>query len=548
MKTKLATLLIAAVSLWGLGGLAQTQGQTPSAPNPPPAAAPAPDVAKPAAAEAPDLAKSAAPEGAEVEPLIQFDDADLNAAIKTLARQANINIMFDEKMSAPGPDGKTPAPRKISDRFSNVTAQEALDALLDNYHLQMIPDPKVTKAKIYRIALKDAAALEPLTTKVIELKYASPTNVLEIVRSAFANTNRSRVIPDWRTSQVVVVATQSEMEAVEKLITKIDTATKQVLIEARLLETSQNPHSIRGIDWSGTLQAQNVTFGNGFTSGQQVTTIPGTPAATTLPSGRTFSTTPALSTTTTLNTQIGNGGFSLDTMRGIRPEMAFLNADGVHAVLSALNLESDTEVIATPRAVTLDNQSAVLSVTKAFPIFQQSPGSVNQPATSQIIYTNLGTILTVTPRISGGTNVALKVVPEVSNIDSKDTQVINGQQNSANVFAFRKIEANVLIPSGNTLVMGGLISDSTTKAYTKVPILGNLPGPLGLAFRHEDKSRNKQNLLIFITPTVIQNSDFQPTQTDFLKQKPPPELEKQDVKPGLGTRKKFSKDKPLFEQ
>jgi type II secretory pathway component GspD/PulD (secretin) len=313
------------------------------------------------------------------------------------------------------------------------------------------------------------------------------------------------------------------------------------------LETAQNPHSIRGIDWAGTLSGQNVTFGNGFTSGQQNTTIPGAAATTTLPSGRTISTTPASSTTTTLNSVLGNGGFSLDTLRGIRPEMAFLNADGVHAVLSALNQESDTEVIATPRAVTLDNQSAVLSVTKAFPIFQQTPGSANTPATSTIVYTNVGTILTVTPRISGGTNVALKVVPEVSTIDVKDTQIINGQQNSANIFAFRKIEANVLIPSGNTLVMGGLISDSTTKAYTKVPILGDLP-IFGLAFRHEDKQRSKQNLLIFITPTVIQNSDFQPTKTEFLKQKIPAEYLNDEIKPGLGRGKKFDKDKPLLEQ
>ncbi|MHB8521740.1 MAG: type II secretion system protein GspD [Limisphaerales bacterium] len=542
MKIKLATLLVAAVSLWGPGGFAQNQGQAPDAP-------------QPAATEATDLAKNAAPESAEVEPLIQFDDADLNAAIKTLARQANINVMFDEKMSAPGPDGKTPPPRKISDRFSNVTAQEALDALLDNYHLQMIPDPKVTKAKIYRIASKDANALEPLTTKVIELRYASPTNVLELIRTAFGNTNRSRVIPDTRTSQIVVVATQNEMDAVEKLITKIDTATKQVLIEARLLETAQNPHSMRGIDWSGTLLGQNVAFGNGASGGQTTTTIPGTPTTTTQPSGRVTTATPGSSTSTTISSLFGSNptlgtaaaGFTLDTLRGIQPEMAFLNADGVRAVLSALNQESDTEVIATPRAVTLDNQSAVLSVTKAFPIFQQTPGSPNTPATSTIVYTNVGTILTVTPRISGGTNVALKVVPEVSTIDVKDSQIINGQPNEANVFAFRKIEANVMIPSGNTLVMGGLISDSTTKAYTKVPVLGDLP-IIGLAFRHEDKQRSKQNLIIFITPTVIQASDFQPTTTHFLKEKIPLDYLDNDVKPGLGTRKKLKKGQPLLEQ
>jgi Flp pilus assembly secretin CpaC len=78
------------------------------------------------------------------------------------------------------------------------------------------------------------------------------------------------------------------------------------------------------------------------------------------------------------------------------------------------------------------------------------------------------------------------------------------------------MEADVMIPSGNTLVMGGLLSDSSTKSFTKVPILGDIPG-IGLAFRHDTKARNKANLLIFITPTIIHEEDFRPTPSTFLK-------------------------------
>ena len=133
-------------------------------------------------------------------------------------------------------------------------------------------------------------------------------------------------------------------------------------------------------------------------------------------------------------------------------------------------------------------------------------------------YTNLGTILEVTPHIAGGTNIALRVVPEVSNIDSKDSQTLNGAVNTANVYAIRRMETHVMIPSGNTLVMGGLISDSRTKNYTKVPLLGDLPG-IGQAFRSDKKERNKSNLIIFLTPTIIADSDFQLAQSDFLKNK-----------------------------
>src|SRR5206468_2153128 len=82
----------------------------------------------------------------------------------------------------------------------------------------------------------------------------------------------------------------------------------------------------------------------------------------------------------------------------------------------------------------------------------------------------------------------------------------------------RRIETQVLIPSGNTLVMGGLVSDDHAKGYTKVPGLGDIPF-LGAAFRHESKSQTKKNLIIFITPTIVQNEDFQPAETSFLKTK-----------------------------
>ena len=129
--------------------------------------------------------------------------------------------------------------------------------------------------------------------------------------------------------------------------------------------------------------------------------------------------------------------------------------------------------------------------------------------------------------------------PEVSNIDSKDRQTINGQVNEANVYAIRKIETQVMIPSGHTLVMGGLITDNINKGSTKVPLFGDIPG-LGWAFRKETKTRTKANLLIFVTPTLIEGGHFQapstdflqgqttPSAADFLGQRPPPMQDKPD--------------------
>ncbi len=424
----------------------------------------------------------------------------------------------------------------VSLRWENVTAEDALQEVLDNYGLMLVVNPKTTVGRVTR-----KPTVLPLTTAIVQLKYSSPTNIMEVLKSTFVDP-RSKVSADLRTSQLVVVTTTQEMYAATNLIAVLDTPTKQVLIEARMLETAKSPRSVKGIDWSGTLEGQNFSFGNGITSGQTTTRTPGDSSTTTLPSGRTMTTSSGTSSTTELLTSIGSGGISANTLRGFSPSTAFLNADGVHAVLSFLNSDNDTEVVATPRAVTADNQTAILSVTRAFPIFEVTPGSANVAAAAQVKYTNLGTILKVTPRITANSNIALKVVPEVSNIDSKDRQIINGNVNEANVYAIRRMEADVVIPSGNTLVMGGLISDNSSKSYNKVPILGDLPG-VGLAFRKDSKSRNKANLIIFVTPTIINDQDFQPTASTFLRTPVPPQNDVQESAWDSGKPYKWNRSK-----
>jgi type II secretory pathway component GspD/PulD (secretin) len=457
MKAQTTVLILALIS-GGLTALAQANNPDQ------PAAAPA----------APAAAPAVNPN--EPVPLIVIEDVPLPDAIRNLARQANLNFQFDPRITA------TNQPN-ISIRFENVSPMEALLAVLDNYDMQLVRDPRF---KIARVTPKDPKAEEPLITRIIQLKYCDATNMVSLLKPILPP--RSQVLADPRTGQILLTTTEKAMEAAIATINQLDTPTKQVLIEAKIFETAKNPSTIKGINWAGTLEAQRVQLGNNAVGG--ILTSPQVLADT------------------------SRGGF------GFNPAVAFLNADGVSAVFSFLNKDSDTEVLATPRAVTLDNQTAVLSVTRAYPIFQITPGSANSPAGASIIYTNLGTILYVTPRIAADKNISLKVVPEVSNIDSKDTQIINGAQNQANVYAIRKIETSVMIPSGHTLVMGGLLNDTSTRSRTKVPMLGDAPG-VGWFFRSSAKTRTKQNLLIFVTPTIVEDDAFQQTTAgaEFLQTK-----------------------------
>jgi type II secretory pathway component GspD/PulD (secretin) len=469
------------------------------------------------------------PSGPPSIPLIQFQDVPITTAIENLARQAGINYLIDPKIGYGQPDqnGQIKAEPTLSIRWENVTAEQALVALLDNYNLQLISD---RKTQIARVTTKDPTAPPPLITRVVQLKFASTSNMVDSIQASLTD-KRSKVLPDVRTSQLVLVATEKEQEATDALINELDKPTRQVLIETKLVEISSNPTTSKGVDWSGTLAAQNIYFGNGLMQSSSKTTaqIPGVPGASgTTPNGAYPNNTPSSSQSSSLTINQGSGGVSWNTVSGFTPSIGFLNADGVHAVLSFLNATYDAQIVSTPRIVTLDNELATIEVTRGYPIINLTGGTQNSAGSSSITYSNVGTILQVTPRISANDYIWLKVTPVVSSFFGNVTVTIPGGSGNPSTsypvpeFDNRKIDSQVMIPNGNTLVMGGLVQDNPTATYSKVPILGDIPG-LGWAFKSESKSMNKDNLIIFLTPTIVKNSDFQQesaASADFLQSKP----------------------------
>ena len=497
----------------------------PVAPTPPPTAdtnAPAPT------APTPVTDTNAAPVTAGI-PQIKFSDVPITTAVENLARLAGINYMLDPKIGYGQPDanGQIKVEPTLSIRWENITAESALLALLDNYGLQLTHDKRTG---IDRITMKDPTAPPPLFTKVIQLKYASVSNLLEHAQSVLSD-KRSKVLTDSRTSQLVVVGTDPEQQAVEALVNQLDKPTRQVMIETRLVEISSNPTTTKGVDWSGTLQSQHVNFGNGTMAGTWTTAFPGTPTTVghdgagnpiTVANGNSQS--GGLINTLNPAGSVGGGGLSWNTKSGFTPATGFLNADGLSAVLSFLNASSDAQVMSTPRIVTLDNELATISVTRSYPVFNVQAGTQNSAGGSSVNYSNVGTILNVTPRISANDYIWLRVVPEVSSFFGyAKGPTVDKVPLIAPEFDCRKIETQVLIPNANTLVLGGLVKDNPSANFTKVPVLGDIPG-VGFFFRSENKSLDKDNLLIFITPTIIKDSDFQVNtkSSDFLKSTPQP--------------------------
>lgn len=472
---------------------------------------------------------------AEIMPLIVINEAPLPDAIANLARQAGINIQFDPRALVGPIDPKTQQPGpppNVTFHWENVTAMQALRALLENYNLQMLDDKNT---RIARIAPKEPNALEPLVPRVISLKYSQPTNMVPMVKSILST--RGQVLADNRTGQLVVLATEKEQISVDELVASLDTSPTQILIEARFMETVKNPRTKKGIDWSGTLANHNLTFGNTFTAYQDGLE-PRAPTAgtTTVGPGGTLITTP------------GDPGFAgvpngivsrpqaiLDTARGFGP-IAFLNSDGLNAVVSFLNEDNQTETISTPRTVALEGVPTELSVVQNVPVFEEEQGAQSsgtiQPNTVKPNYNltvngkilnEVGTKLIVTPRVFGDTNVFLSLQPEISELGPDATSTLGGRVNTAPTFIRKKVDTQAMVPSGTTLVLGGLQEDRSLRSKTKVPLLGDIPG-LGRAFRSEEKEKNKRQLLIFVTPTIMDLDDYVPNAEarDFLKQMPVP--------------------------
>ena len=455
--------------------------------------------------------------GGEVIPVIQMEGAALTSTLESLGRQSGINFQFDPRIVTPTvtADGRTNALATVTFRFENVTAAQAFFAVLDNYGLQFLSDPRT---KIGRVTLKDAAAAEPLVSRIVNLKFTQATNIVALVQPLMGQ--RSRVLPDPRTGQLIVFATEKELATIEDFVKKLDRSLPQFMIEARFLETSKNPRSAKGLDWSDTLSAQRLTFGNsslmqaaaGGAGGASVEN-----SSSALPRNDALSSAPRV---------------LLDTAKGFNPNIGILSAEGVRATLSFLNSDSDTESLATPRAVTMEGIQTELSVVRNVPVFEESlaPGGAGGAPASAVkpnydlsvggrTLNEVGIKLLVTPRMQGDSNIFLDLKPEISDQElTPAVATLSGKQSTAPIFSRRRLTTQAVVPDGHTLVLGGLVSDSKSDVNSKVPILGDIPG-LGAAFRKNSRERNKRNLVMFVTPTIISKDDYQNGQrpTEFFK-------------------------------
>ncbi len=509
--------------------------QTPSvavstaAPNVPPAvptspAAPtsaAPPVVQPGAATTTAVTTNSVTDNGGVG-VREFQGDEIGQVLRLLARQAKINMVVSEAVTG-----------TVTMRLEDVTALQAIAIIVKAKSLFMDQIDAV-----YYIKTGAERTAEPTQSDSYQFSYGRAKDIAPLLASQLTSKEAPQV--DERTNTVFFRETRSNIDNVRKMLVQIDKPTKQVMIEARLVEVNANPRQSYGINWAGVVGSSSTpqTFKYGGSSlgtpntnvltPQQnvVSTItgqaPGGPPVQSFVNGVPVNGTvgqttfPRLDsnglpiqsiTTGTLGTPplagFGLNDFLRTASGAVGGQFAILSIPQLSATLRLLNEDADAEFLANPRIVTADNMQAKIEIIRNQPVPQLN---FNEQTATAVFGgfqdKKFGNTLTVRPSINKDDFVTLSVKPEISNKVADSLFTFAGATVASPIIDTRTLDSNVLIKSGDTLAIGGLLQDEVTKQSTKVPVLGDIP-ILGYLFQEHLNARTKRNLLVFVTPTII---------------------------------------------
>ena len=424
---------------------------------------------------------------------LNFQNIEIRSLLQVIADFTNFNIVTSDSVSG-----------SVTLRLKDVPWDQALDIILQarnlgvrktgNVLLIAPKDELAAKEKLELESKNLVQTLEPLRTQDFKLNYARATDVAAgLIGTGGGASNATRiltargsVISEARTNQLFVTDIPSKLEQVQSLISKLDIAVRQVVIEARIVEASDTFGKSLGIRLGGSdLRAQNGGDGGYQLSGSNRIVI-GSSYANTVASSGQGGTVDAGSNFVNLPA-IGQNGYNAAALAvSIFSSAAnrFLNLE-----ISALEADGKGKVVSSPRVVTADQIKAIIEQGTELP-YQIATSS----GATSLAFRKANLKLEVTPQITPEGNIILDL--DVN----KDTV---GQATAAG-FAIntKHIKTQVLVENGGTVVIGGIFELTEINSETKVPLLGDIP-VLGNLFKTRTRSSNKQEMLVFITPKVV---------------------------------------------
>lgn len=445
---------------------------------------------------------------------IDFKDADIKTVLRVLSEKSGVNIVAGKDVEG-----------MITIRLNNVYWEKALDIICKNYGYAFERD-----GNIIRVTTVENLKQEELTTEVFALNYAKAKDVSDAIKEMLSARGKDKVKYDDRTNVLIVTDIPTNLYKIRQVVYKLDKKTPQVLIEAKIIETTLNDNENLGIDWSIKLAAAGakrpITFPftvagtmsylgidkldwNNFMPRVEgdVTESVSVPV-----SGAAASVTATTDSPFPINmgefTQANDSPFPLTGVDAFT--FGTLDFSQFSLVLEYLRSRRDTNVLSNPRIATLNNQEAsiVVGTILAIPKFERNPDTGTMEITG---YTErqLGIKLNVTPHINATGDIAVDLRPEISELLGFDTlDAVRGIK--APRYATREAKTQIMARDGETIMIGGLIKENTVNFKKKVPWLGDIPVIGNVLFTKTEEGVEKTELIIFMTVRLIASGTDEP--------------------------------------
>lgn len=438
---------------------------------------------------------------------LNFQDIDVRSVLQLIADFTNLNLVASDSVNG-----------RITLRLQNVPWDQALDIILKTKGLDkrrtgnvIMVAPAVeiaAREKLEAQAVQQVEQLAPLQTEYIQLSYAKATDIQNLITSGRNNGNsgggssgsgsngtgidsnvgsllssRGTISIDPRTNTLIVQDTAKKIDEIRAMIARLDVPVKQVMIEARIVRATSNFGKEMGVKW-GVL-SQGINSNNSLLVGGSDTTLwnlrePDDEGKYTI------------ERPDNLSVDLGASG-QLGNPASLALGLISLSDVMLDLELSALQADGKGEVIATPKVLTGDKQKARVAAGQQIP-FQNSTSS----GATAVQFVNAELSLEVTPNITPDGRIGMELFV---NSDTPGAPVAGGIAINTN-----RVATNVLVNDGETVVLGGIFQNETGNRVTKVPFLGDLP-VVGSLFRNTFKIDNKQELLIFVTPRLVTDTN-----------------------------------------
>ena len=296
-------------------------------------------------------------------------------------------------------------------------------------------------------------ALEPLVTEYIPVNYSDAKADIEAHVSKIMTPNRGKISVDARTNQLIITDTQAKIDQAFELINRLDTVTPQIMIEAKVVEVTKEFSRSFGINWNLS-NASNTT--SGFVDDFSVS----------------------------VNTSGVSGDFSFFGLLGS-------SVSALNAKLAASEEQGDVRIVSSPRILTLDNKKAMIKQGQQY-AYQE----LNSDGTAGVAFKDIDLLLEVTPHVTPDNRISMNVRLTKNDVGPETTEGVPS-------LVTNEAETELLVNNNDTVVIGGVIKSTQSQDKDGVPFLANLPG-LGYLFGTKAKVDNRNELLIFLTPSIVQ--------------------------------------------